>query len=136
MLPGRRFVFIASAISYCIRPPAGARASSLCVRLAFVAVLADRVLCGCDLENGLFTCLLMLARDQQLVEDVVCLVKVEDHVKLAHIAEVSVEDLNELMDDLQRDQLVVLVVHARDEVQTCISLKDDLVILPLEKVAE
>jgi len=58
----------------------------------------------------------MLARDQEFVKYVVRLVKIENEVKLTNIAEVSVQDLDELVDDLKGDQLVVLLVDTRDEV--------------------
>ena len=46
---------------------------------------------------------LELPADEELVQDVVRLVEVEDDVKLAHIAEITVEHLHEQVDLLQGD---------------------------------
>ena len=43
--------------------------------------------------------------------------EVKDEVQLTNIAEVAVEDLYEMMDDIQHDQFVVFLFYARHEVQ-------------------
>mmetsp|Transcript_44830 Transcript_44830/g.102940 ORF Transcript_44830/g.102940 Transcript_44830/m.102940 type:complete len:94 (+) Transcript_44830:449-730(+) len=45
------------------------------------------------------------------------LVEVEDQIKLTHIPEIPIKDLNEVMNGLQNDQLVVIIIHARQEIQ-------------------
>ena len=50
------------------------------------------------------------------------LVKVEDEVQLADIAKVAVQDLNKVVNDLQREQLIVCGVHAHHKVQAGIPL--------------
>ncbi len=52
--------------------------------------------------------------------------EVEDEVQLADIAEVAVQHLHKLVDDLQGDQLVVGAVHAHHKVQAGIPLVDHL----------
>eukprot|EP00961_Rhodomonas_salina_P297379 3937181-Rhodomonas_salina.1 len=48
---------------------------------------------------------------EQLVEDVVCFVEVEDEVKLAHVPEIAVQHLHKLVDDLERDQLIICFIN-------------------------
>lgn len=48
--------------------------------------------------------------------------EVEDEVQLADIAKVAVQDLHIVVDDLQRDQLVVALVNAHHKVQAGIPL--------------
>ena len=43
--------------------------------------------------------------------------EVKDEVQLTNIAEVAVEDLYEMMDDIQHDQFVIFLLYARHEVQ-------------------
>ena len=45
------------------------------------------------------------------------LMEVKDEVQLANIAEVAIEDLDEMMDDIQHDQFVIFLLYARHEVQ-------------------
>lgn len=52
-----------------------------------------------------------------LVEDVVRLVEVKDEVELADVPEVAVENLNVVLNDLERDELVIGWVRANAEVQ-------------------
>ena len=56
--------------------------------------------------------------DDQLLQDEVGLMKVEDEVELAHVSEVAVQYLHELVDDIQHYQLVVLLFHPCREIQT------------------
>ena len=55
--------------------------------------------------------------------------KVEDQVQLAHVPEVAVEDLDELMDDVEYNQLIVFLLNSHCKVETCIS-KFKLLLLP------
>ena len=52
--------------------------------------------------------------------------EVEDDVELADVAEVTVEDLHEEVDHLQRHQLVVGLVDAGDEEERGVALVDHL----------
>lgn len=63
------------------------------------------------------------------------LVKVEDQIQLAHIAKVLVQYFYEHLHQLEHDQLIVVFIHNRDEVQTGITLVNDLVLLVVQKIA-
>eukprot|EP00429_Kryptoperidinium_foliaceum_P079020 CAMPEP_0176223902 /NCGR_PEP_ID=MMETSP0121_2-20121125/20982_1 /TAXON_ID=160619 /ORGANISM="Kryptoperidinium foliaceum, Strain CCMP 1326" /LENGTH=214 /DNA_ID=CAMNT_0017563147 /DNA_START=30 /DNA_END=671 /DNA_ORIENTATION=+ len=76
-----------------------------------------------------------LPGQEELVQDVVHLVKVEDEVQFAHISEVAVEDLHEQVDQLQGAQLVVVDVHAEDEEHAGIPPIDDLVVPVLQEIS-
>ena len=58
-----------------------------------------------------------VASDDHLFQYEIGLMEVKDEVQLTNIAKVAVEDLDEMMDDIQHDQLVVLLLNARYEVQ-------------------
>ena len=49
-------------------------------------------------------------------ENEVGLVEVEDEIELAHVAEVSVQNFDEVVDDVKHDQFVVGLVNAACEV--------------------
>ena len=49
--------------------------------------------------------------------------EVEDKVELAHIAEVSVQHLDEVMDNIEHNKFVIFLLDAGDKVQGCISAK-------------
>jgi hypothetical protein len=51
-------------------------------------------------KHNLFTRLLNLARQKNLVEDRIDLVEVENKIKLADVSEKSIEDLDEEVDSL------------------------------------
>ena len=70
---------------------------------------------------------------EQLIQNVVGFVEVEYDVQLAYIAEVSVQYFHEEMDLLQHDQLVVALVHARDEEQRRIALVNHLITTYMHK---
>jgi hypothetical protein len=44
------------------------------------------------------------------------LVKVENDVQLAHVAEIAVQDLDVLVDDFERQKLVVILINTRDKI--------------------
>lgn len=82
--------------------------------------LLDAVALRHDAQHRLFARFLDLAGDDELVKDLVRLLEVEDaalaidvQVELAHVAKVAVEDLDVAVDDLERDQLVVVRRDAR-----------------------
>mmetsp|Transcript_75312 Transcript_75312/g.215645 ORF Transcript_75312/g.215645 Transcript_75312/m.215645 type:complete len:238 (+) Transcript_75312:33-746(+) len=100
-----------------------------------IALLHHHVLLRDVVEHGPLAGLLQLARDDDLVEDVVGLVEVEDQVQLAHVAEVAVQALHEVVDGLESEQLVVVGLDAGDEEEAGVALVADLVVAPLEEVA-
>ena len=58
-----------------------------------------------------------MASDDHLFQYEIGLMEVKDEVQLANIAEVAIEDLDEMMDDIQHDQFVIFLFYARHEVQ-------------------
>jgi len=57
------------------------------------------------------------AAHDHFFQDEVRLVEVENQVQFAHVTEVAVEYLYEVVDDVQHDQFVVRLLNARHEVQ-------------------
>lgn len=74
----------------------------------------------------LLTALLHLSRQQELIQDKVCLLEVEDDVEFTHVAVVLVHLLHVSMNDLQTDQFVVGRFAPGDEEQRGITTVDDL----------
>ena len=95
--------------------------------LQFIQMLQPR-------QNNLLARLLNLARQKDLVEDRVDLVKVEDEVELAHVAEEGVEHLDKEVDGLEVRQLVVVGVDARAEKEPRVPPVDELVVAELDEV--
>ncbi len=85
-------------------------------------------------QNNLLTRLLNLPREEHLIQDGVHLVKVEDEVELAHVAEEGVEHLDKEMDRLEVGQLVVVGVDARAEEEPRVPPVDELVVAELDEV--
>jgi hypothetical protein len=85
-------------------------------------------------KHHLLARLLNLAGQEHLVEDGVDLVKVEDEVELADVAEEGVEDLDEEVDGLEEGELVVVCVDAGAEEEAGVAAVDDLVVAELDKV--
>lgn len=85
-------------------------------------------------KHNLLACLLNLARKEHLVEDGVDLVKVEDEIELADVAEEGVEDFYEEVNRLEESELVVVSVDAGAEEQPRVPPVDDLVVAELDKV--
>jgi hypothetical protein len=54
------------------------------------------------MEYFLFGCLLQFSRNDRFIEQVVCLVEIENNVQFAHVAEVTVQNLDVVMDHLER----------------------------------
>jgi len=77
-------------------------------------------------QHVLLAALLQLAGQQQLVQDVVGLGEGEDNVQLAHVAVVLIHLLDVAVDDLERDQLVVVRGAPGDEEEGGISAVNDL----------
>ena len=72
---------------------------------------------------------------KHLVNDCVHLVEVEHQVEFAHVVEVLVQDLDEIVYGLQHGQVVVSNVDADAEVQTGVAAVDDLEVSELHKVS-
>lgn len=85
-------------------------------------------------QNDLFTRLLNLAGQEDLVEDGVDLVEVEDEIELADVSEEGVEHLDEEVDGLEVGELVVVGVDAGAEEEAGVAAVDDLVVAELDKV--
>ncbi len=62
-----------------------------------------------------------VAADHEFVKNLVGLVEVEDKVELANVAEVSVEDFHEMVQELEHDEAVLLLVDEGSEVERCIA---------------
>lgn len=73
-------------------------------------------------------------RKEHLVYDRVDLVKVEHQIQLAHIVEVLVEDLDEIVDGLQVKKVVVSYVDTYAKVEARVTAVDYLVVAELHKV--
>ena len=61
--------------------------------------------------------------------------EVEYKIEFADIAEVFVEDLHEALHQFEHDQLVLILVDDCYEVETGVSLVDDLVLLVVQEIA-
>lgn len=85
-------------------------------------------------QHHLLARLLNLARQKDLVEDGVHLVKVEDEIELADIAEEGIEHLDEEVDGLEEGELIVVCVDAGAEEEARVAAVDDLVVAELDKV--
>ena len=62
--------------------------------------------------------------------------EIEDQIELAHILEVSVEHLDEMMDDIKHDQLIVIFLNACCKVETGVASEHYLVFAPFEEVGQ
>jgi len=85
-------------------------------------------------QNYLLARLLDLAGQEDLVEDGVDLVKVENQVELADIAEEGVKNLDEEVDGLEVGELVVVGVDAGAEEEARVAAVNDLVVTELDEV--
>jgi hypothetical protein len=52
-----------------------------------------------------------------------------------HVAEVSIENLYELMNNFQGNEFVIGLINTRDEEKAGISLVYNLILSPLQKIA-
>ena len=57
------------------------------------------------------------AAHDHFLHDEVRLVEIENEVELAHVAEVAVENLDEVVNDVEYDQFIVCLLDAAGEVQ-------------------
>lgn len=85
-------------------------------------------------QYNLLARLFNLARQKDLVEDGIHLVKVEDEVELADVAEERIEHLYEEVDGLKEGELVVVCVDAGAEEEAGVAAVDDLVVAEFDKV--
>ena len=77
--------------------------------------LFQAILVSNTLEHIFLATLLQFSSQQQFVQDVVCLLKVEYYIQLAHVTIVFVHMLDIAMHHFQRDQLVICGRSADDE---------------------
>lgn len=77
-------------------------------------------------QDDLFTSLLDLAGEKDLVEDGIDLVKVEDEIEFTDIAKELIEDLDEEMDGFEIGEFVVVGVDTDTEEQAGVAPVDDL----------
>merc|ERR1719198_1101570 len=75
------------------------------------------ILLGHVAKDFLLAGLLQLPEDHDLVQHEEGLMEIEDEIQLTHVTEVAVEALDEVVDALERKQLVVPVFHARQKVE-------------------
>lgn len=61
--------------------------------------------------------------------------EVEDEVEFAHISEVLVQYFYEALHEFEDDELILILVDDGDEVETGVSLVDDLVLFVIQEVA-
>ncbi len=48
-------------------------------------------------------------------------VEVKDEIELAHVAKVTIEDFDEMVDHLKRDELVIILVNSNHKVKARIA---------------
>jgi len=85
-------------------------------------------------QHHILASFLDLAREEDLVENRIDLVKIENQVELAHVAEEGVQDLNKEVDGFEVSELVVVGVDADAEEEASVAAVDDLVVSELNKV--
>lgn len=77
-------------------------------------------------QHNLLTRLFNLARQKNLVQYSIHLVKIEDQIQLAHVAEEGVQHLDEEVDGFEVRELVVVGVDAGAEEEACVAAVHDL----------
>jgi hypothetical protein len=77
-----------------------------------------------------------MTADDHLLQDKVCLVKVENQIQLTHIPEILIKYLDKVMNDIEDNQFIVFLLYASSEVQTGVALEYDLVVAPFQKVGQ
>lgn len=61
--------------------------------------------------------------------------EVEDEIEFAHVSEVLVEYFYEALHEFEDDELILILVDDGDEVETGVSLVDDLILFVVQEVA-
>lgn len=61
--------------------------------------------------------------------------EVEDEIELTHVSEVLVQYFDEALHEFEDDELILILVDDGDEVETGVSLVDDLVLFVVQEVA-
>lgn len=79
-------------------------------------------------ENDELARLFDLARQEDLIEDGIDLVKIENEIEFADVSEKGIEHLDKEVDRFEVGQLVVVGIDAYAEKETGIASIDDLVI--------
>ena len=78
----------------------------------------------------------MRTGEEDLVKEPVGLVEMEHEVELADVAEVLVKHLHEVVDHIERQQLVVGAVDGANKVQARVALVHKLEVRPVQEVAK
>ena len=114
----------ASIHEYCSSP--GLRGRTTCfsvLTLAFVfkeCFIHQSVIVLDDFEYLFLTGFNQVTSHDDLFKDKVCLMKIEDEVKFTHVAEVSIQNLHEMMDYIQHDKFIIVLLYSHRKIQTCI----------------
>ena len=93
---------------------------AICFLLRFILEKGciHELVIGCNhFEDLLLTALNDVAADDHFFENEIGLVEIEDEVQLANIAEVLVEHFYKMVNNVKHNQLIVLLLDARHEVQ-------------------
>jgi hypothetical protein len=73
---------------------------------------------------------------EDFVHEPVGLVEVEHQIQLAHVAEVLIQHLHELMNHIQCHQLVIIIIYCCHKVEACIPLVHNFEVPPIDEVAQ
>lgn len=61
--------------------------------------------------------------------------EIEDEIKFTNITEVFVQDLDKIVDQFQNYQLIVILIHNCNEVQTGVSFVNDFELFVIDEIA-
>lgn len=76
-------------------------------------------------------CFAYFAGQEHFIDDGVHLVEIEHQIQFAHIVEVFVEHLNEIVDAFQIAQVVIVYIDAYAKIQSRVSSIDDFEVAKL-----
>ena len=62
--------------------------------------------------------------------------EIKDEVELANVTEVSVQHLNEMVNNVKHNQLIVLFFNAGYEIKGSVPLEHDFVLSPLQEMSQ
>lgn len=85
-------------------------------------------------QDSLFTRLLNLPRQEDLVQNCIHLIKVEDQIQLTNVPEEGIQHLDEEVDRLEVSELVVVCIDASAEEEPRVAAVDDLGVSEFDKV--
>lgn len=61
--------------------------------------------------------------------------EIEDEIQLAYISEVLIEHFHKCLHEFEHDQFILILIDNCNEVETRVSLVDNLVLLVIEEIA-